>query len=240
MNWQKSCAVQIDQFEGALELLLRLVHEREIAVESLSVHELARQCRSWWQKEAASVEAGAEGVAMLSQLIWLKSRALLPLIKEDSEELETFDSPLALLPHVLEYCRFKEVAKELSSLEERGGSWHTRTAPAGSDWRPPLGIEHLTLQELASLFQQVIARAEVTHREIHEEECKLSDSIAWLRRQLKEQKRLSLLSLFQLFQTKVQLIVLFLATLELMKNEEIWVERDQQSGEIQLRSCKAV
>lgn len=235
MNWQKSCSVQIDQFEGALELLLRLVHEREIAVESLWIREVARQCRAWWQEEAASVEVGSEGVAVLSQLLWLKSRALLPIQERGSEELEVFDSPLDLIPHILDYCRFKEVAKELRCLEERGSGWHTRTAPMGCEWKPPLGIEHVTLQELASLFQQVISRADVTHREIHEEEYKLSDSMGWLRQQMREKSSLPLLELFQKFTSRLKLIVLFLAILELMKNEELWIEREAKQGIIYLK-----
>src|SRR5436305_3520054 len=120
----------LDNFEGPLDFLLQLIHKDEVDVRDVLIRHLIDQ---FWIKlmahEQLSIEGGAEFIGMTSYLVWLKSQTLLP--KREQEEIlskEEEDLSLEMLNQLLDYCRFKNVAKELKQRQEKQQTRYFRGA----------------------------------------------------------------------------------------------------------------
>lgn len=168
----------------------------------------------------------------MASLIWLKSKLLLPKHEQIAPEEAPLDPEFEKRQQE-EYCRFKEVAKVLATREEKQKNHFVR-GWNGNDEPPTkkLGIEHISLEELASLFQQVLAKAAPSKPQINEEIWQVSDKIEWLRKHLFENGSCEFYTLFSSQLCKEELIVTFLALLELMKLEEIRVVKDSATKTI--------
>lgn len=213
-------SLSLKNFEGPLAFLVYLVQKSEIALSEISVFEITEQYVSLLAKESErSLDAGAEFIDYTALLIWLKSKRLLPSesLEEDLEELKA-ELPFDILPQLLEYCRFKKVAKELSSREEGQDLTFKRgIIPTSEELPKPLGIERVGLDELGALFQELLAKAEAKKGVIHEEEWRVSDKISYLRERIKKEERIRFGALFMGEPSKNEIVVTFLALLELMK-----------------------
>lgn len=222
----------LDNFEGPIPLLLQLVQKSEIDISEIFLHLLTGQ---FPEKSDERVDEGAEFISVISMLLWLKSRALLPeeeappIILEDEES-----SPLSLIPHLIEYCRFKEISKELNEREYQQSAFFSRGNNLLDDplVKKPLGIEHVSLEDFGQLFQQVLRKAQSRIGVIHEEIWRVADMIALLRAKLSANKRVPFEELFPISNFKEELIVTFLAILELMKQGELKIIKETKTQEI--------
>lgn len=222
----------LDNFEGPIPLLLQLVQKCEIDISEISLHLLTSQ---FPEDSEEKIDEGAEFISVISMLLWLKSRALLPedeVSPASSEEEEP--SPLALIPHLIEYCRFKELSKELDEREQQQSAFYSRGNSLLSDWqgKKPLGIDHISLQDFGELFQEVLRKAQSRIGVIHEEVWRVSDMIAHLRAKLIQDARIRFEELFPSNRFREELIVIFLAILELMKQGELRIVKDPATQEI--------
>lgn len=231
MNKIEPNIFQLDNFEGPLEYLLHLIQKSELDIYDIPVSSLTRQFLD--REEDPEIDAGAEFVGNASLLLWLKSKMLLP--KHEQElivgELEV-DPRFEVIHQLLDYCRFKEAAKELSQMELRQNAHYLRGADPDFDPQKNMGIEHISLEELAQLFQQVLSKSVTYVGQIQEEEWKVSDKIRTVRFLLKEQGKIEFNQLFLEGRPRVEWIVTFLALLELMKMGELRALYDRMQQKI--------
>lgn len=225
----------LDNFEGPLDFLLHLIQKSEIDIYSVQIQNIMDQfIQRWGQKDELCVDTGAEFIATASTLLLLKSKMLLPKHEQAvNPEEEQLDPRFEIIHKLIEYCRFKEAAKELAERERVQGAYYYR----GSDVpeiKKPLGVEHLTLDDLASLFRQIVAKAQTHKGTIHEEEWRVSDKIKLIRQLLKEPRKIGFEILFSPERSRTELIVTFLAILELMKMGEIKVIRDVATQQVMI------
>lgn len=224
----------LENFEGPLDFLLHLIQKHEIDLTEISLKKITEQYIKKLEMMNPCVDAGAEFIASASFLLWLKSRMLLPkhehpLTGEEEEHDPRFD----IIHQLLDYCRFKDAAKELTQLEMSQSSFYSRPDP-NLEINKTLGIEHLTIDDLASLFKQALAKTSLETRVIQEEEWKVADKIKIIRQQLRTSGQLEIASLFAAGRSKVELIVIFLAILELMKIGDGQLIKDMTSQKILL------
>lgn len=215
-------------FQGSLDFLLCLVQKEEFDIYDIPIQELMQQFIARYEtEEEREIDKGAEFIGHASYLLWLKSLKLLPRdqAKRELEGEEREDPPFEMIHHLIDYCRFKEAARELAARQEQQQAYYFRGVEA-PEWKKPLGIHHLSLEELARLFKQMIAQA-VVPTVITEEEWLVGDKIHLIREGLKEEGSFSFLSLFSFQQTRAEMIVIFLAILELIKMGEIGVGVEQ-------------
>lgn len=219
--------VSLPEFSGPLEVLATLVQKKEIEVETLQLSSIISQILIHLSQESNSSQLPIESIGQTGLLILLKSRALLPQDKEEMDEelIKLFD--VNTLDQLLHYYQFKEAAQELSTFEERETDSYPRPF-FNVEPQERSGIEHLSLEGFASLFQEVLKKAKTFKGKIAEEEWKVSDKIRDLRHLLKEAAEIEFSSLFHSELSKMELIVIFLAVLELMKLGELIFE--QTSG----------
>lgn len=228
----------LSNFEGSLDFLLCLIQKDEIDIYDIPIQDIVEQfIRKLSEWEEGQLDKGAEFIGTAAYLVWLKSKMLLPIDEkvEGIEELAE-DPHFEIIHHLIDYCRFKQAAKELGHRQDQQQSCYYRGVDV-PEWKKPLGIDHISLDELALLFKEMMDRAGESVSQIEEESWRVSDKIQAIRRQLKTEESFPLASLISTHQSRLEIIVIFLAILELMKNGELAVGREQ-SGILQIYARK--
>lgn len=220
MNILETAPLSLHNFEGPLDYLIHLVQRGEIDIYDIPLQLLTEQfVDRHLENNANPLEVGAEFVGVASTLVWLKSKRLLPqeLSAEDQPEDNLNDARFEIIHQLLEYCTFKKAAQELINREQQQAVFRYRTPPLHEVPRPN-GLENLPLDELAGLFQKVLARAASSTGKVYEEKYRVADAMQDLKARLKEREWLSFDEVFNTAMCREELIVFFLALLELMKN----------------------
>ncbi|MEC7839165.1 MAG: segregation/condensation protein A [Chlamydiota bacterium] len=217
--------IKLENFEGPLEFLLYLVQKDEIDIYDVRLQKITDQFIT--EMKESELELGAEFVGTLASLIWLKSKMLLPKHEQAIQEDEEGPDPhFEVIHQLIDYCRFKKAGKALVVLEKEQNAHFARGVAGDTDIKLPLGIEHLSLEDLASLFQDIMVKAETNRGKVHEENFRVSDKISFLRHILKNTGKAAFQEIFVPGKVKEELIVTFLAVLELMKLGEACVIRE--------------
>jgi segregation and condensation protein A len=239
MMEQKQYSITLDNFEGPLEFLLFLVQKSEIDIYDVRLQQITDQ----FIKEMSNpdLDFGAEFVGTLASLLWLKSKMLLPKHEQvDDDDTEGPDPHFEVIHQLIDYCRFKQAGRDLVVREHEQHSYYLRGMVSGDqEVKKPLGIEHLSMDDLALLFKDIVAKAKAETGMVQEESFRLSDTIRDVRRMLKSLGRIPFEELFHPQKCKAALIITFLAILELMKNGEVSVIRDHELESIVVVAKKA-
>lgn len=230
--------VSLDNFEGTLDLLLYLIQRSEIDIYDIPIRQITEQYWSYLKElESKDVDSGSEFLSHTANLLLIKSRTLLPP-REQSEELEEEkeeDPRFELLHQLVEYCQFKLIAQDFSQREDLAAHQFYRGCDQGTWESPkPLGLKEVTLQDLAVLLDEALVRAARREGLVEEERWRVSDKLKELHRILKTQPSLHLRTLFDAGKSRNELIVTFLALLEMMKIGEILVGRREEDDELVL------
>src|SRR5262245_30863564 len=178
------------------------------------------------------VETSSETLALTATLLLLKSQKLIPQEKIDSGIEE--DSRIEMIQSLIEYCQLKEAAKTLLLREEEQKAHFPRATPP---FQKELcsGLEDIGIENLKNLLFNVLKRSSHDLQQvIKEEEWQVSHKLAWLREILNAQKKILFSHHFSTNKSRIELIVLFLALLEMMKHQEVSVVKE--NGDIYITS----
>jgi len=228
-----SFQLQLAVFEGPLDLLLYLIDKNELDITAVSLVQVTDQYLSYL-RSAHQIDAAAlaEFIAIGARLIYMKSKALLPQPQPEGEE-EDFGEDL--VRQLREYKRFKEAAAHLREIEESGMRAYPRLAPPPS-LPLPTGLDGVTLDTLLRIVQEVLERQPDEPPEIVVErhEVTVADKVAALSEQLGRGRRVSFRAFISSCRSRVEVIVAFLAVLELIKGLMLRAEQDKLFGDISL------
>lgn len=221
----------LDNFQGPLAFLHYLVERAEIDIREISLQKITEQYLHYLiENEMDNLDAGAEFIDHTGALLWLKSKTLLPPNPNDEETESYFkNSPLEILPHLIDYCRFKQAAKELGLREDGQGAYFVRgMIPTEDDFPKPMGIERISLDELQELFSQMVAKAVTREPKIiREEPFRVADKIQLLRGIIREKEQFTFHQAMSDTPCKEEVIVTFLGILELLKLGELALHREE-------------
>ena len=233
--------VQLENFEGPLDLLLFLLQEHEIDIYDIPVALITHQYLEYLELlKLLDLEMGGDYILMAATLIRIKSKMLLPrrLAEEATEEI---DPRQELVQRLLEYRRYKEAAQVLGNQEDQQIDIFYR--PASENWEDitddmePLDIgltNNLNLWDLLQSFKKVIDRVDNTFdRTIEREAITVEDRMDDIMRQLHNRDGLFFKDLFNEV-TRPIIIGMFLALLELIRTRKIAFEQTDNIGEIWL------
>ena len=230
--------VTVEGFSGPVDLLLELIDQNELDVTALSLAEVTDQY--WKELEASEMEPDtlAEFITIGSRLLYIKSCALLPGAREPAADLrEEIDTAAEELTNLLEeHKRFKDAFDLFRQLEEEGRRTFARTAPVRNVPLPP-GLEGVTLDTLLSAVKAALAAAppEPEVQVIEIEPVTVNEKIAEVSQKLAKGKgRLPFRPLLAACKTRTEIVVLFLAVLELIKGGDLWAEQETAFGDIVL------
>ena len=214
-----SYQIKLDMFEGPLDLLLHLIREHQLDILDIPIATITEEyLRYLAMMQELDLEVAGEFLVMAATLIHIKSRMLLPPDEAAAgEEGEPEEDPRAeLVDRLLEYQRFKEAAQTLGHLEAEQLLTYRRGMPAVElEVEGPLSI---SLLELLRAFREVLRRADIpAPLEITPEELNVGQRIVALLDRLSQESPLEFGQLFAGSRRRAEIIVTFLALLELLR-----------------------
>ena len=236
--------VKLEIFEGPLDLLLYLIKRDEIDIYEISIERITRQYLEYLQAfKELNLDIAGEFVVMAANLIYLKSRSLLPIDQQPPDEEADEDDPRwDLIRQLIEYKKFKEAAAQLHvrALEQeriftRDGGATTTTADA------PLRLAEVGIFQLIHAFQDVIKRVEAREnlREMFGEHFTVSDKIDIILKRVADGASVRFTELFGDIASRVEIVVTFLALLELIRLKQVRAIQRNVFDEIEIAAAAA-
>ncbi len=219
--------VQLEMFEGPLDLLLFLIRKDEIDIYDIPLAEITGKFLRYVEqaKEIHLANAG-DYVLMAATLLKMKARMLLPA-PEDEQGGEVEDPRTELVNMLLEYKRFKEAAQELALKEDIQSRYFYRIpAPveAGYPVEPEESLAEVQLYDIMATFQDLLKRhRQETFHEVQLEEITVTEQKRYLLDMLAAKEPLSFLELMQQLQSRLVIVVTFLALLECLRDRTVRV-----------------
>jgi len=233
---EKLYQVQLeDVFEGPMDLLVHLIKKNELDIYDIPVALITEQYLQYleWMK-AMNVEFAGDFIVMASTLAQIKSRMLLPVHDGDEEEEE--DPRLELTRPLLEYLQMKSVADQLVERNLLGEKTFIRN-PNREEFlnSPDDEFIKIGLFELIDAFQKILDRIPADHKvEMTTDEISVKDKIAIIVEILEKKGSITFLELFSDNADRREVIVTFLAVLEMVKLTLIRVVQNLNTGIIRV------
>lgn len=228
-------AVFLEAFEGPLDLLLYLIRRQNMDILDIDVSEITRQYMEYINAvEAMRFELAAEYLVMAATLAEIKSRMLLP--RQESEEEDEVDPRAELIRRLQQYERFKKAAEDLDAVPrmERDTFGSSAALPKlpGSQVHPDVDLKDMLLA-----LRDVLHRADLfTSHHVEREKLSTRERMSHILSCLSDERFITFESLFTVEEGRLGVVVTFLATLELVKEQLIEVVQAEVLGPIHVRA----
>jgi len=230
--------VKLEVFEGPLDLLLYLIKKEEVDIYDIPIERITNQYMEYLTlMQMLNLEVAGEFLVMAATLMYIKSRMLLPADQQvtDTELDEGEDPRWELIRQLVEYKKFKDAALQLGQREEEQAQVFSRQNPeTGLELDGEVPLAEVGIFDLISAFNEVLkkASARADFHEIFEERFTVSDKIEEILYTLRDQAGLMFSELFALAQSRAEIVVTFLALLELIRLKRLRVKQEEPFGEI--------
>ena len=241
--------VKLQVFEGPLDLLLHLIDKNKIDIYDIPIVEITNQYMDYIKAmEKEDLNVMSEFLVMAATLLDIKCRMLLQ--KEVNEEGEEEDPRQELVEQLLEYKMYKYMSYELRDRQVEGEQlmFKEPTVPEEvMEYVEPVDLDLLlkdvTLAQLNYIFQDVMKRqidkidpVRSKFGKIEKEEVTLPDKLEYVTEYAKLHRKFGFRQLLEKQNSKTQIVVTFLAILQLMKEGVISIEQEQAFDEIMITS----
>lgn len=233
--------VTLDVFEGPLDLLLYLIRREELDIYDIPIEHITAEYMKFIEAaRALDLDIAGEFIVMAATLMVIKSRMLLPVerrtVNENGDE-EWVDPRLDLVRQLVEYKKFKDAAIRLEAMEAMRqnsfdyGGGRPKFEKTAADARGALA--NLDLYDLLSAFQEVLARAnEMPHEELKGIRFSVPDKMDYVLERTRKDGQVAFTSLFREDAPKGEIIVTFLALLELLRQHRVIIYQNAAFHEI--------
>ncbi|MEX2245664.1 MAG: segregation/condensation protein A [Dehalococcoidia bacterium] len=229
--------LSLPAFEGPLDLLLHLIEREELDITSIALVAVTDQYLTYLHAaDQLNLDMLADFIAIGAKLLYLKSRALLPRPRiDDGEEYEE-DPGDELARQLREYKLFKEAAGRLREIETAGLHSYPRFAPP-PELPMPTGLDGVTVSLLQEIVESVMARKPERvehHPVIRPNKITVREKIAYIRELLAREGQASFRAIVELCATRTEVVVSFMAVLELIKSRVLEAVQDAAFADIVL------
>lgn len=218
---------KLDNFEGPLDLLLHLIKSAKMDIMDVKLADITEQYLEYMQDiSSVDMEKAGEFITVAATLLEIKSKYLLPVMEEPSDEEE--DSETLLLRRLKEYELFKNIG---STLKEREDVNKFYRAPGEETEKVKIIIKDMVLDKLLDAFAGILAKASLRKKEapapktVVKDRFTVAEKIISIRNFAREHKRFDFEDLFVPDMTKSEMINVFLALLDLLKLQSVRVEQ---------------
>ena len=241
--------VKLQVFEGPLDLLLHLIDKNKIDIYDIPIVEITNQYMEYIRAmEKEDLNVMSEFLLMAATLLDIKCRMLLP--KEVNEEGEEEDPRQELVEQLLEYKMYKYMSYELRDRQVEGEQAMYRSPAVPGEvlaYEEPVDLDQLldgiTLARLNKVFREVMRRqtdkidpVRSKFGKIEKEEVTLPDKLMYVTEYARKHGRFGFRVLLERQYSRIQVVVTFLAVLQLMKEGAILIEQEQPFEEIMILS----
>ncbi|MDD4080011.1 MAG: segregation/condensation protein A [Eubacteriales bacterium] len=230
--------IHLSQFKGPLDLLLHLVGRAKIDIQDIFVSEVTEQyIRIVRESGEMDMDEASSFVTMAATLLEIKSRSMLPVVPDFLEDEDTPEAQL--IQQLEEYARFKQISLEMQAFEEEAGKSFFKLPDEFPLPQPEFEISGLTLEGLVRAFINVSRRVreealdEEPGGHIEAERFSVSACMAMI---LKYPRKtpLKFSGLLSPRASRDEVVTVFLAMLELMKQGKAWAKQDSNYEDITL------
>ena len=241
--------VKLQIFEGPLDLLLHLLDKNKVNIYDIPIVEITNQYLEYIaEMKRNDLNVMSEFLVMAATLIDIKSRMLLPAVETEDEEVE--DPRTELVQQLLEYKMYKCMAYELRDRQMDAARVlfkEPTIPPEVAEYEQPVDIDalvaDLTLAKLNDIFKSIMKKqvekidpVRSKFGKIEKEEVSLSDKMVQLEYYCMSHANFSFRNLLEAQSSKMEIIVTFLAILELMKIGKIFISQDKTFDDIRIQS----
>ena len=232
--------IKLKDFEGPLDLLLHLVSKYQMDIYDVPITEVIEQYLAYISTlQAMRLEVAGGYMVMASQLMLIKSRKLLPKVAEVSDLEDDLEQDL--LSQIEEYRKFKLLGEQLEVKHQERAQYYSK-APTELIYEDAELVHDKTTVDLFLAFSNLLSKKKEefsqNHTTILRDEYKIEDMMIIVREALVEGQQLRLQDLFKETKDLQEVITLFLATLELIKTQEILLIQKESFGDIYLLKKK--
>jgi segregation and condensation protein A len=231
--------IKLENFEGPLDLLLYFIKRDKIDIYDIPITQITNEYISVIDEaKTLDVSIAGEFLFMASMLLRIKTQMLLPR-QVDEESLDIDDPRIDLVAQLLEYKKYKNIANKLKNLHFENKDTFFRSSPKVLyDQSPDLSdfLDEVTLFDISKIFKEAIENAPTQDSfEIYRETVSLQEQKDFILKGLKANKILSLKKLVKKLETKIEIIVTFLALLEMIKQSEIICLQKESFKDIEIK-----
>lgn len=245
-----SLNIKIENFEGPFDLLLHLIKKNEMSIYDIRIHDITTQYLDYINSiKDMDLEVTSEFIVIAAALLEIKSKMMLPKDVEQEEESEDEDPRAELMEKLIAYRRFKLAADYLRKREGNVEVMFSKKPEIIEDTDECYDNEDLlkgiTILKLFNVYSDLLNKYTnkmntVNHmeRRISVDKFKIEDKIIELSKRLKHEKRLIFSEVIKNCESKMEIVVSFLALLELIKLRTISVMQEENFNEIYIEVKK--
>ncbi len=229
--------VKINEFEGPLDLLLHLIKESKMDIMNIEIEKITKQYMDYLDlQEKMNLEIASEYLVLASELIEIKSKMLLPNLKQEEDEEEDADPREELVNRLLEYQAYKEITKVLHKKENLRKEIYTKSPENYKNYVDEvkeISVD-VSLDDLVEAFKRYLARKKDNKplkTKVTVNEISVLSRRSDIKVLLKKKKKISFFELFPVV-SKEYVVATFLAILEMAKNGELTIMQNNNFDDI--------
>ncbi len=233
---QDDYKVQLEIFEGPLDLLLYLIKKAEVDIYDIPIERITTQYMEYLSvMKMLDLNIAGEFIVMAATLMMIKSRLLLPADERPDMEDEEDDPRWDLVRQLVEYKKFKEVALHLQQREYLQENVFARGLEPVVEAEPEqgVGIGDVSIFDLISAFNEALKKVKVEEfGEIVDDRFTVVDKIEYILGTIRERGKIRFGELFNNIAARHEIVCTFLALLELIRLRQLNAQQDSDFGEI--------
>jgi segregation and condensation protein A len=224
-----SINLKLDQFSGPLDLLLSLIADEKLDITTIALSRVTEQYLDYLgQVDEKDANELADFLVVATRLLLLKSRALLPQLMPEPDDGPSLEAQLRL------YKIFVDASKKIQKLwsSADGGHWRIEPPRRSEVFVPP---ENVSVERLRGIMVQLINRLrppKALPRTVIDKSVSIQEKIERIRSLFRQVKSLSFLEMVNESRSRTEIIISFMAILELMKQQVVTLSQEDQFGDI--------
>ncbi|TXT27423.1 MAG: segregation and condensation protein A [Gallionellaceae bacterium] len=232
--------VVLEAFQGPLDLLLYLIRKHNLDVLDIPMAQLTQQYMSYIEMmQNKRMELAAEYLLMAAVLIEIKSRMLLPRPPRTGEEENAEDPRAELMRRLIEYEQMKRAAQKLNELPQAGRDFEL--VQVLIERTVEQRLPDVAVEDLRQAWLALLARAKLNaHHKVRREELSVRERMTQVLRRLRHGEFEPFGNLFDMGDGIAQLVVTFIAILELAKESLIEITQTETLGNIYVRASRGI
>jgi len=234
--------VQLEVFEGPLDLLLYLIKKEEVDIYDIPIERITTQYVQYLDlMRMLDLNVAGEFLVMAATLMMIKSRLLLPPEERAELEEEEEDPRWDLVRQLVEYKKFKDAALFLETCEEaRTGIFGREGEHAALEPRPDVALHDVSLFDLLTVFQAALRKVpQEDLKEIFAERFTVADKLEAVMTRLRTETQFPFAGLFSDLASRHEIVCTFLAVLELIRLRQVRAIQERVFGAILLARVEA-
>lgn len=231
--------IEINNFEGPLDLLLHLIKKAELDICEISIVEITKQYLDYINlMESMNLNIASEYLTMAAELIEIKSSILLPKKKIDNEDDYEEDPKENLINRLIEYEKYKEISEVLKKYEQDRKELYTKKPTDLEIYNTVTNeiSENFDLNDLMSALNKMLDRKKLDkplNTKITNREYSITERSNQIKNILKNKKQVEFTDLFDIY-SKDYIVITFLSILTMARHQELNISQDKNFGKIMI------